>query len=370
MGRDILLHLGDFEAARLRVDFADAPVAAWPPANARAPMTGEEWPEMMRVYMRYMWGDATLGRSLRVSLRLPDQTWLNFVAPRSAEAPFWSVRFVLSMLVMAVAVLALSVWVVRRLTAPLTVFARAAERLGVDVNAPPLPERGPVEVRRAVRTFNEMQVRLRRFIDDRTRMLAAISHDLRTPITRLRLRSEFVEEGEQQDKMRADLDEMEAMISSLLSFARDDAAEEPRDVVDLTALVQSVCDNMTDTGRSVEFDQGGRRPVACRPIALRRALANVIENAAKYGEHARVRLLESDGQTTIQIDDDGPGIPEGEAERVFEPFYRLERSRSRETGGAGLGLCIARTIIRAHGGDIVLRNLPHGGLRAEVVMPR
>ncbi len=370
MARDLLIHLGDFDAVGLRVEYADASAPLWPRAAGWAPAMGKESPEMMRVHMRYMMGDATLGRSLRVSLQLTDQSWVNFAAPTSAEAPFWSLRFVLSISIMAVAVVALSVWVVRRLTAPLAAFARASERLGVDVNAPPLPEHGPGEVRRAARTFNEMQERLRRYVGDRTRMLAAISHDLRTPITRMRLRSELVEDGEQQKKMIADLDEMEAMIASVLTFARDDAAEEPREVLDLGALVQSVCDDMTDADLPVDFRHEGRLAVACRPRALRRALANVISNAVKYGERARVELIEGQGQVTVRIDDDGPGIPDGEIEKVFEPFYRLERSRSRESGGTGLGLCVARTIVRAHGGDVTLGNLPDSGLRAEVVLPR
>ncbi len=254
----LVFHLGDLEAGTVRVQYADASSPTWPDATVGISAMGDAWPEMMSVHMRDMMGEAALGRSLRVSLQLPDRTWLNFAAPTKAEAPFWSLRFVLSMLIMALAVLALSIWVVRRLTAPLAIFARAAERLGVDVNAPPLPETGPGEVRRVARTFNEMQQRLRRYIDDRTRMLAAISHDLRTPITRLRLRSEFVEDGEQQAKMLTDLDEMEAMIASVLTFARDDASAEPREVRDLVALVQSVCDDMADTGRLVEFHHEGR----------------------------------------------------------------------------------------------------------------
>ncbi len=370
MERVLLFHLGDVEAGRLRVRYADASPPPWPDAAGMASMMESGPSEAMRVHMRYMMDDATLGRSLRVSLQLSDQTWLDFAAPVSAEAPFWSLRFVVSISIMALAVLALSVWVVRRLTAPLAAFARASERLGVDVNAPPLPERGPGEVRRAVRTFNEMQERLRRYIGDRTRMLAAISHDLRTPITRLRLRSEFVEDPEQQRKMITDLDEMEAMIASVLDFARTDATSEEQETLELATLVQSICDDMADLGLSVEFRCEGCAPYVCRPIALRRALTNVIHNAATHGRRASVEVVDSQAQVVVRVDDDGPGIPEGELEKVFEPFYRLDRSRSRETGGAGLGLCVARSIVRAHGGDIALRNLPGGGLRAEVVLPR
>jgi signal transduction histidine kinase len=312
-----------------------------------------------------------MGRdNVHVSLQLPDETWLNFVAPFEAAPPFWSLRFALSVSLMALAVAAFSIWVARRLTAPLRGFAHAAERLGVDVHAPPLPEQGTREVRQATRAFNQMQKRIRRFIDNRTQMFAAISHDLRTPITRLRLRAEFVEDPAQQAKMLADLDEMEAMISSTLSFARDEAGDEPRETVDLVALVARVCDDLADAGLAATFSGEGREPYSCRPIALRRAFSNLIENGANYGERARVSLSAQEGRVLVQIDDDGPGIPEDQMENLFKPFFRLEGSRSRETGGTGLGLTVARTVIRAHGGEITIHNRPEGGLRVEVVLPR
>ncbi len=363
-------YLNDVEADGLRAVYAGSPPAVWPADAAPAHRTSGMFPETMPVHMQFMMGNMALGRSLRVSLPLSDGSWLNFAAPITAEAPFWSPRFVLSLSVMALAVILLSVWVVRRLTAPLAAFARAAERLGVDVNAPPLPENGSLEVRQSARAFNEMQRRIRRFIEDRTHMIAAISHDLRTPLTRMRLRAEFVENAEQQTKMLNDLDEMEAMVSSVLSFARDDATAEPQEVVDIVALVESVCSDMADAGQPVEFAGGQRTLLSCRPAALRRALTNLVDNALKYGEAARVELVATDEQIAFHIDDSGPGIRENEHERVFEPFYRVEQSRSRETGGVGLGLCVARTIVRAHGGDIALRNLPGGGLRVEVVLPR
>ena len=215
-----------------------------------------------------------------------------------------------------------------------------------------------------------MQTRLHRFVEDRTQMLAAISHDLRTPLTRLRLRAEFVEDPEQQRKMLADLEEMEAMIASTLAFARDDARKEPRVPIDLAALLQSLVDDLGDAGNTVEYSGPEHKTIACRPVALRRAIGNLIDNALKYGGCARVALLDGreDGHVAIRIDDDGPGIPEGEQEKVFAPFYRLERSRSRDTGGTGLGLSVARTIARAHGGDVTLRNRPDGGLSALLLL--
>jgi len=311
------------------------------------------------------------GETMMVSLPLPDKTWLNFAAPIETAEPFWSLRFGLSMAVMLLAVALLSALVVRHLTRPLATFARAAQRLGMDVKAPPLPESGPAEVRLATRAFNEMQGRIRRFVEDRTQMIAAISHDLGTPITRLRLRAEFVDDEEQRRKMLADLDDMEKMVFSALSFARDEATHEPRATVDLRTLLQRVCDDAGDAGLPVTLEVGEDAvPYGCRPVALRRALSNLIDNAVKYGSQARVSLAQGPSRVVVTIDDDGPGIPDDRREDVFKPFRRLEESRSRETGGTGLGLTVARTIVRAHGGDIALKNRDQGGLRVEVTLPR
>ena len=202
-------------------------------------------------------------------------------------------------------------------------------------------------------------------------MLAAISHDLGTPITRLRLRAEFVDDEEQRKKMLADLDDMEKMVSLALSFARDEAASEPHAMVDLRTLLQRVCDDVADAGHGITLDIGDDAvPYGCRPAALRRALTNLIDNAIKYGRQARVSLKNDQQGVLVRIDDNGPGIPEELQEEVFRPFRRLEASRSRETGGTGLGLTIARTTIRAHGGDITLTNRSEGGLRVEVWLPR
>jgi signal transduction histidine kinase len=304
-----------------------------------------------------------------VSLQLSDGTWLNFTAPVYPRDPFLSFRFILSMVVMIGAVVLLSGIVVYQMAAPLRTLATAARRLGIDVSAPVLPETGPREVRHAARAFNEMQQRIRRFVEDRTQMLAAISHDLRTPIMRLRLRAEVIDDEDERERALADLDDMERMIASTLSFAHDDAAVEARETVDLVALVQRVCDSIEDAGLPVEFEGEGRVAYACRPGALRRALSNLIENAARYGERARVELLADERRIVVRIDDDGPGIPEDQIESVFQPFRRLDASRSRETGGTGLGLTVARTIVRAHGGDVRLANRPEGGLRVEVSLP-
>jgi signal transduction histidine kinase len=309
-------------------------------------------------------------RDIQVAIPLTDGQWLVFAAGLPAGGPAYSAQFLLSMAIMALIILLVSVWVVRRVTAPLASLATAAERLGRDVGAPPLPDVGTVETRQAARAFNDMQMRLRALIDNRTRLLAAISHDLRTPLTLLRLRTETVEDAHERERMLATIAEMDSLIGTALQFARDEGASEPRKEVDLTAIVQAVVDEMRGAGFPV-----GMKPAApirneCQPLALRRAVRNLLDNAVKYGTSGRAELTVAEGSIEISIDDDGPGIPEAELGRVLEPFYRLDQSRDRETGGVGLGLAIAQAIAQAHGGTVTLSNRPVGGLRAKIVLPR
>ena len=244
-----------------------------------------------------------------------------------------------------------------------------SDRFGTDVNAPPLPERGSPEVRKAIRAFNRMQERLRRYVDDRTMMMAAISHDLRTALTRLKLRAEFIDDDEQRAKAVADLDEMQSMLESTLAFARDESVQEPRSRVDLAALLQSVCSDHADVGQNVKYQGPDRAPFDGRPVALRRAFGNLIENAVRYGGEALVTLAQKDGNCRVLVEDRGPGIPSSMRERVFAPFFRLESSRNRETGGMGLGLAVVRSVVRGHGGDIALLDREGGGLSVRVTLP-
>ena len=310
------------------------------------------------------------------SLRLPEGDWLNLRVRLPPPRPWHSETFLLAFLVMTAATAGLTLWAVRRLTRPVRDLAEAAERLGRDVNAPPLPEEGPSEVATAARAFNTMAERIRRFVGNRTQMLAAIGHDLRTPITRLRLRAEFMEDDEQRRRMLADLDEMEAMITATLAFARDEAAAEPAVPLDLAALCRTVLDEAADArpeaAERVSYAGPERLVAQGRPVALKRAIANLVNNALSYGGAARLRLQPPDARgqgVRLSVEDDGPGIPPAELEAVFQPFRRLEGSRNRETGGVGLGLPIARNILRAHGGDVVLRNRAGGGLLAEATLP-
>jgi signal transduction histidine kinase len=228
-------------------------------------------------------------------------------------------------------------------------------------------------MRQAARAFNDMQTRLRRLVENRTRMLAAISHDLRTPLTLLRLRAEDVENAAEREKMLATIADMNAMIDATLSFARDEATAEPSRRTDLTALLASLVDDMADAGMPVTMEPAPPLVADCRPAALKRAITNLIDNAIKYGKVARASIQAipgAIGAIEIIIDDDGLGIPEEELARVFQPFYRIERSRSRETGGIGLGLAIALSIVQAHGGELRLANRKGDGLRAVITLPR
>jgi len=306
---------------------------------------------------------------MRVSVELADGTWLSFVAA-DWRVPERLIDLVLFVAIVGGGIAGLAVWVARRAIAPLGRFAAAAARFGTDVEAPPLSESGPSEIRAAAQSFNRMQRRVRRFVEERTHMLAAVSHDLRTPITRLRLRAEFVEDGEQRAKMLKDLDEMEAMIAAAIAFAREETAAERRATVDLAALLREIGSDLVEAGGKVEVSAPPSLDYEGRPMALKRAFANLIGNAVAYGGQAAVRLVDAGDRLVVTIDDSGPGIPEAEQEKVFAPFYRLERSRSRDTGGTGLGLSVARTVLRGHGGDIALGNRPEGGLRQTVTLPK
>jgi signal transduction histidine kinase len=309
-----------------------------------------------------------------IGMHLPGGPWLNVAAAVEPARPWHSPTFLAAFLLMTVAAAGLTLWAVRRLTLPVRTLAVAAEALGRDVNAPPLPEDGPLEVATAAAAFNTMAARIRRFVEGRTEMLTAIGHDLRTPITRLKLRAEFIEDDEQRAKMLADLEELEAMVSATLAFGRDAQTTEAVSSLDLPELLRTVLDEAGDARPDVveklAYEGPPHLTVRARPLSLKRALANLVSNAVAYGGSARVRLLApGDGMLTIEVEDDGPGIPPGELERVFEPFHRGEPSRSRETGGVGLGLPIARNIFRAHGGDVTLCNRPMGGAKAMAAFP-
>ncbi len=301
--------------------------------------------------------------------------WLTICSTLPPVLPWRSPGFATAFIVMTLLGAIMITWAVRKLLVPVKTLAAAAEALGRDVaNARPLPETGPLEIVTAAIAFNTMAARVRRFVEDRTFLLTAIGHDLRTPITRLKLRAEYMEDDEQRAKMLADLDEMEAMVAATLVFGRDAATTEAVVKLDLASLLRTILDDAADGdpehADALLYTGPEHLPVLARPLALKRAIANLVGNALKYGEAAAVTLFAPvRGVVRIEVEDQGPGIPEEDMERVFEPFHRLENSRNRETGGSGLGLSIARNILRAHGGDIALINRPGGGLRVAVTLP-
>jgi signal transduction histidine kinase len=294
--------------------------------------------------------------------------WLTVQPGPSKGLAFWQLRLLLWFALSAVAVIPLAYFFSRGLAKPMTQFAAAAERFGRDPRAPPMAAKGSSEITQAAAAFNEMQDRLRRYVEDRTSMVAAIAHDLRTPLTRLRFRVEAAPE-EAQAKMNADIDQMEAMIAATLAFVRDAAGDPQRTRLELSSLLESVVDDMAETGADVSVEKVEKVVIDADSLALRRLITNLIENAIKYGARARCSLSVHDRLAEIDIEDDGPGVPAPELNRVFDPFYRREPSRNRQTGGIGLGLSVARSIARAHGGDVALQNRPQGGLRAKVTLP-
>lgn len=324
---------------------------------------------------QHMWGRGMQGFSpagafFTVQIALRDGTWVTFdsyVSPQAAAIPL---RVALTLLVLLGTVIVLSLVAVRWMTGPLSSLASAAEKLGEDINRPPLPETGPVEVQRAAKAFNTMQQRLSRFISDRTRVLTAMSHDLKTPITRMRLRTEMLQDETVRTKFVRDLEEMESMVTQTLEFMRDTSASEPVQRVDIMALLESLQTDYQDTGKPVEIQGSVVHPYSGRPFALRRCLTNLVENAIRYGDRATITVEDGEREITIRVRDEGPGIPESELDQAFEPFFRGEASRSRETGGTGLGLGIARNIARAHGGELVLGNRAGGGLEAILTLRR
>jgi signal transduction histidine kinase len=302
-----------------------------------------------------------------LEVTLPDGQRVSISLSTSPATARYGMLQLLSVILLAAVIVAF--WTARRLARPIREFARAAERLGVDLTAPPLAVRGPQELRATIQAFNRMQDRLRRFLEDRTQMLAAISHDLRAPLARLRLRAEFVEDEEQQRKMFGELATMNAMIDSTLAFARDATRQEPRKLVDLSVLVEDVCEDVADSGGTALYRGPRGIAVTCRPSDIRRAISNLVDNAVKYGGSAHVDIIREDKRVVVAIDDDGPGLPLKEQERVFAPFYRLEPARDPGNGGVGLGLSVARTIAREHGGEVTLANRDSGGLSVRIELP-
>ena len=331
---------------------------------------GPEWHGAWMGQRSAMHPGPQAGFSFIAQVRLDDGALVTFDSRQPAQTANWPYRMLLSLAVLLAAVIAVSLIAVRWVTRPLKQLSDAAEALGKNIDRAPLDESGPLEVARAARAFNTMQARLVGYIRDRTRILAAMSHDLKTPITRLRLRSELLEEPQLKARFVRDLDEMETMVGATLDFLRGLENGEAVKPVDIMALLESLQADMAETGAGVRIEGKSAAPYPGKPQALKRCLANLLDNAVNYGKSARIIVDDDESRLEIKIQDEGPGLPEAELERVFEPFYRTEHSRSRETGGTGLGLTIARSVAEAHGGRLVLFNRPEGGLEVRLTLSR
>jgi signal transduction histidine kinase len=310
------------------------------------------------------------GFSFVAQVRLNDGALVTFDSRQPAQTAGWPYRLLLSLAVLLAAVIAVSLVAVRWTTRPLKALADAADELGRNIDRAPMPEKGPLEVTRAARAFNTMQERLARHIRERSATLAAMSHDLKTPVNRLRLRAELLDDTEVKKKISQDLEEMESMLYATHEFMRGGESPEKAQPIDVKALLESLQADAQVMGGKVTIEGAASWPYVGRPQALKRCLGNLLDNALNYGDSATMFVEDAPDRLTIRIRDRGPGIPERDLERVFEPFYRLEGSRSRDTGGTGLGLSIARNIAQMHRGTLTVHNVKDGGLEAVLTLPR
>jgi signal transduction histidine kinase len=309
------------------------------------------------------------GRLYDVSVTLPDRDALTFRVAQGRRGPLLPRNLVINLVMLTIATALVLYVVARSVTRPLSELASAAEAVGRDVSQPALKEKGAQELREAARAFNTMHERMHRYVDSRTRVLAAMSHDLKTPLTRMRLRVETLDDSEAQERFGRDLDEMESMVRGALALLKNLSDDETAAPIDVNMLLATLQSEFAEVGASVQIRGRARGAFVGKPQALKRCLSNLLSNAVNFGTGATI-LVEDGTALALRVKDEGPGLPPEELERVFEPFYRVESSRNRDTGGTGLGLSIARDIAQAHGGSLILRNLPERGLEAVLTLPR
>ncbi|MBC8998580.1 HAMP domain-containing protein [Pseudomonas sp. N40(2020)] len=302
-------------------------------------------------------------------VQLHDGSWLAFSPPERSWGLDIGTRIAVIIALGLIATVLVAWIATRQLAKPLQRFANAAKRFGGDLRAPPINVEGPEEIRQAIVAFNTMQAQIQHFIGERTHMLASISHDLRAPLTRMRLRSEFMEDLDHQGKLIRDIEEMQSMINAALAFFREDTHREQTTAFDLSELLQTIVDDYRDQHIVVDFNGPAHLVYRGRPLGIKRVIVNLLENAVKYAHNPRVALSRTDYSIRIEVNDEGPGIPEEALEQVFDPFFRLEASRNRDTGGVGLGLSAARAIVREQGGELTLSNREGTGLVARVELP-
>jgi signal transduction histidine kinase len=304
-----------------------------------------------------------------LGVQLNDGSWLVFsVAKRTWGVP-WPVRWVIWLCFLAVSISIVTGFAARQFSKPIERLAVAVRQFGLNPQAPPIAETGPKELQEVVKTFNAMQAQIQKFVAYRTMMLAAISHDLRTPLTRMRLRGEFIADREQQSRLFRDVDEMQNMVDGALAFFRDDATAEDPTSVDLPRVLITIANDYADQDIEIGYAGPAHAVYRGRPFALKRAFTNLIDNAAKYARAPEIELCCEESAIVVAIRDRGPGIPPDALDNVFRPYYRVDKSRNRSTGGVGLGLTVAQAIVQGHGGEIILKNRPEGGLEVRIVLP-
>jgi signal transduction histidine kinase len=312
------------------------------------------------------------GSTRRIGIGLPDGMVVaaNLLPDQRPPPPFMGGPWMITLLFVVISVTLLGLWAARALTAPLSSFAEAAESFSLSGATAPLPERGPEEIRSVARALNRMHQRMASLIDDRTKMLAAISHDLRTPITRMRLRSEFIEDETHRSRMLSDLDQMRSMLESVLSFLRNGRRLEAMTLVDIASTLQLITDQFADMGHKIGYDGPAHAMATVRPDDLHRGVTNLVENAARFGAEAVIRLRVTPDQFTIDVEDDGPGISDALKQTMLEPFVRGDDARNMdETAGFGLGLSITNAIATAHGGALSLHDRQPHGLVVRIRLP-
>lgn len=305
-----------------------------------------------------------------IQVELRDGQWVSFGEQLPEEMTAWPLRVILALGLVLITLGLVAFLAVMWITSPLAYLADSARALGQDLQRPPLEEEGPEEVRSTLRAFNTMQAQIRKFVDERSRFLAAISHDLKTPITRLRLRSGLLEDTELQAKFERDLSDMEELVQGTLEFMRDETGNERKQALDINDLLETMQIDGEEAGAKITLTGRAQSVFYCHPVSLRRMINNLVDNALKYGGQADIQVEDSKEHLKISITDAGTGIPEPQIEQVFEPYTRLDNSRSKKTGGTGLGLTIAKNIAVAHGGTLTLRNRKAGGLQAIIMLPR
>lgn len=309
------------------------------------------------------------GMRLFMSVQLTDGSWLTFAASQRSWGISMTYRWILIGLFAVISSIVLATAAACSMASPVERLVAGVRRFGADPRAPAIAPQGPAELRETISAFNAMQAQIRRFVEDRTTMLAAISHDLRTPLTRMRLRGEFIDDPLQQQKLFRDVEEMQSMVDSALAFFRDDAAHEQVTSFDLAELLKTIIDDYADQGTFIDYAGPAHAKWNGRPGALRRVIVNLVENAVKHATLPSIAFRITEQGAEVAVVDRGPGIDDDKLEQVFLPFRRLSKARQPNTGGMGLGLTSARSIVRAHGGDLTLQNDVGGGLQALIVLP-